>query len=277
MTSAQKIIKYIAVAFAIFLVITIISSILGAFYVMSGIFGLKNDIKIQTTEEMIITNLDTNDLETLEINVAFSNLTMKIGKYFKVETNSDDIKCEQNGKSLEIKEKKYKWFSSNNSNEILIYIPEDFEFEKIKINSGAGKINIENLNTKKLDFELGAGETEIDNLNISKSCNIDGGAGKLDILSGKINNLDLDMGVGKINLCSTLIGKSEIDAGIGNLNINLQGNKDDYKIKSDKGIGSIKIDRREILDGEVYGNGDNSIEVNGGIGSIEITLENNML
>lgn len=277
MTSAQKVIKYIAIAFAIFLIITIISSILAALYALSGILGLKNDIEIQTTEEMIITSLENNNLETLEIDVAFSNLTIKAGESFKVETNSDNIKCNQTNETLEIKEKDYKWFSSNDNKNILIYIPENFEFEKVKINSGAGKISIESLNTKKLDFELGAGEAEIRNLNVSKSCNIDGGAGKLDILSGEINGLDLDMGVGEINLTSSLLEKSEIDAGIGNLNINLQGNKDDYKIKADKGIGSIKIDGREILDGEVYGNGDNFIDVNGGIGSIVLTFKNSKL
>ena len=47
-----------------------------------------------------------------------------------------------------------------------------------------------NLNTKELELEIGAGETQIKNLNVEKQCKIDGGAGKVTILSGIINNHD---------------------------------------------------------------------------------------
>ena len=50
MTSAQKVIKYIAIAFAIFLIITIISSILSGIYALSNILGLKREQEIITSE-----------------------------------------------------------------------------------------------------------------------------------------------------------------------------------------------------------------------------------
>ena len=43
MTLAQKIIKYLALAFAIFLIVTIISGILGGLYALSGVLGLKKE------------------------------------------------------------------------------------------------------------------------------------------------------------------------------------------------------------------------------------------
>ena len=45
MTTAQKIIKYLATAFAIFLIITIISAILNVSYVILSAFGLINTDK----------------------------------------------------------------------------------------------------------------------------------------------------------------------------------------------------------------------------------------
>ena len=80
---------------------------------------------------------------------------------------------------------------------MVVYVPEGIEFETIRINAGAGKINIEELNTKELVLNLGAGNTEISRVNVSEKCSIDGGVGKLSILSGTINNLDLDMGIGQ--------------------------------------------------------------------------------
>ena len=54
----------------------------------------------------------------------------------------------------------------------------------------------------------------------------------------------------------------------------LLGIKDDYKIKVSKGIGEIRIDNNSIKDGEVIGNGNNFIDVSGGIGQINISYIN---
>ena len=96
----------------------------------------------------------------------------------------------------------------------------------------------------------------------------------MSIRESVINDLDLDMGVGEINLTSSLTGKNEINAGVGNLNIDLQGERESYKIQADKGLGAIKIDGKEISNGETFGNGENYIEVDGGIGNIDIDFTN---
>lgn len=271
MTSLQKVIKYLAISFAIFLIVTIISTILGVFYALSGVLGLKKDSKI-ASDEISITNFENTNLAALDIEVGYTNLTIKTGDFLRVETNNSNINCKQNNQNLQIKEKNHNWFSNSENLDLILYIPENLELEEVKINAGAGKINAEKLTAKNLSFELGAGETEIKKLNVSKKCNIDSGAGKVNILSGSITNLDLDMGVGEVNLDVVIAGKSDIDAGIGSLIMNLQGNKEDYNIKTDKGIGSMKIDGKEVADSEVYGDGENYIEIDGGIGNIIVNF-----
>lgn len=271
MTSAQKVIKYLAIAFAIFLIITIISGILSAFYGMAWILGLRDENEnVQKDNEMTIINFEDSNIVELDIDVAYSNLALKTGEVFRVETNNTNIISKQSNQCLYVKENSHNWFSNYDDNELIIYIPEGIVFDRVKINTGAGKISIENLSTESLSFKLGAGETEIESLNVSKKCNINGGAGKFSILSGEINDLDLDMGVGETNLSMILTGRSEIDAGVGKLDIHLQQNKEYYKIKVDKGIGSIRIDGKEISDNEIYGNGENYIDIDGGIGNISI-------
>ena len=270
MTSVQKVIKYLAIAFAIFLIVSIISTITAALFALSGILGLKQDIEKSMNSEMVATDLENNDIATLDIEVAFTNLTIKTGDSLKIETDNSNIEYKQENQKLQIKEKNKKWFSNYVEKELILYLPESIQFEKIKIATGAGKIDIETLNTENLSFELGAGETEIQKLNVTKECEIDGGAGKLSIFEGIINDLDLDMGVGEVNLTSSLTGKNEINAGVGSLNIDLQGEKNSYKIQADKGLGSVKIDGKEVSDGETFGNGENYIEVDGGVGNIDI-------
>jgi len=271
MTSAQKVIKYLAIAFAIFLIITIISTILGVLYALSGVLGLRTDST--SGGPMTTISFEGAHIAVLEIDIDYTNLTIKTGEFFKVETNNNDIKCKQSNEKLEIKDEKYNWFSNYDNEDLIVYIPENLELENAEINAGAGKINIENLTTKKLSLELGAGETEVKSLNVSNECNIEGGAGRVNILGGTIKDLDLDMGIGEINLSSKLTGKSDIDAGVGNLKVNLQGDKETYKIKANKGIGNIKINGKDISNSEIYGNGENHIEVDGGVGNIDIDFE----
>ena len=158
----------------------------------------------------------------------------------------------------------------NDARKLIVYIPENIVFELVNIEAGAGEIKIEDLETKKLSFEIGAGKVEIAKLNVLEEAKIDGGAGKVEILSGNINNLKLNVDVGEFILNDTLTGNNDIEAGIGKLEIDLKDELENYEIKVNKGIGSITIDGKEVSDNTKYGDGKTSIKVDGGIGSIII-------
>ena len=122
---------------------------------------------------------------------------------------------------------------------------------------------------EKLKLDLGAGKTDIDNLIVSKDAFINTGAGKFQVLAGSINNLDFDIGVGEANIKTKLTGVNRFDAGVGALKLNLLGNLDDYRIKVSKGIGNISIDSKNVSEGEI-GNGDVIVDIDGGIGEIKV-------
>lgn len=292
MTTAQKIIKYFAIAFAIFLIVSIISLILFGVYALSGVLGLKDNSKIdisgnmQTVDFGSTTSGDNNsgnstnnseqtvniaDITSLDIEVKYTNLIIRNGDTFRYETNNDNIIYRQNQNTLKIEEKG-KWIFGDIESNLIIYIPENFNLNKINIEAGAGKVEIENLNAESLDLELGAGEASISNLNVTSRCKLEGGAGRLNVLNGNLNNLDLDMGMGEVNINASITGNSDIDAGIGTLNLNLQGSKADYRIRLDKGVGNIRINGENISNGSTYGEGANLIKIDDGIGNINITI-----
>jgi len=281
MTSAQKVIKYISIAFAIFLIVTIISAILGGFFAIAGVIGLKKDIKElkdnkDDKEISTIANIENIDIKSLDVELAYTSLSIKSGEEFKIDTNNDNVIYKQDNGNLKIKDesKSKRWFwATTNNYELILYIPENYEFDKVKITTGAGELYIENLNVDTLDFALGAGKMKIDNLNVADECNIEGGAGELNILSGTINDLDLDMGVGETNITASLIGNNEINAGVGSLNIKLLNNKENYKIKVDKGMGNVEIDGQNYTSGQTVGDGDNKVDIDGGIGNIKVDFQ----
>lgn len=266
MSVLQKIIKYLAIAFAIFLTFSIISGIM---YGVSFLGNLFDDDKKSITEKLNDLEINNNTL-LLDINVSSSNITIKKGDTFKAETNNKYINSKQDKNKLYIQEKNHNWF--HNNGELIVYIPNDFVFDGVSIETGAGKVNIETLSTKQLYLNLGAGKVDINNLNVLENAKIDGGAGQININAISINNLDLDMGVGKLSLTSKLTGNNKIDSGIGEMNLSLKGTLEDYKIILDNGIGKAKINGKTMEDDNTYGTGINKLDIDGGIGSIDIDL-----
>lgn len=121
---------------------------------------------------------------------------------------------------------------------------------------------------------MGAGKVKMENLVVLSSASIEGGAGEVSVLNADIYNLDLDMGVGEFTLEGRLSGTNNINAGIGELNVRLLDSKDNYIVKTSKGLGNIKIDGSNIKDNTTYGSGENTLNISGGIGSINVNFEN---
>lgn len=270
MKEVEKVIKYLAISFALFLTFSIVSGIV---YSVSCISSLFNDNKQNATEKLNELEINSN-ASLLDINISSSNIVIKVGDVLKAETNNKYINCKQDKNKLYITEKKHNWFKNNEDNELIIYVPDNFIFDGVAIETGAGKVNVETLSTKKLYLDLGAGKVEINNLIVSEEAKINGGAGEIAIDYSNISNLDLDMGVGKLSLTSKLIGNSKIDSGIGKMVLFLIGTLEDYQIDLDKGIGEAKLDGNIINSVNTYGDGPNKLDIDGGIGNIEINFIN---
>lgn len=272
MREFQKIIKYVAIAFGLYLAITIISFIVGIVITIStGIFGIQM-ITEQVNIEKVDVTQEFEKLSKLDLEINSSNLTIKTeGDKFKVETfqTPESMHIENKNGTLEIKDTKKLAFS--NDAKIVIYIPSNIELEKIKLEMGAGTVEIDNVISNRVDFNFGAGSVKINNL-ISNDAEIECGAGQVIIESSDLSNVNIDTGVGKLLYSGFMRGKSEVNCGIGEVDINLEGGNEIYKIGVEKGIGDIKINDIEVANKSITGNGENRIEIEGGIGSIEIKM-----
>lgn len=270
MTEGQKIIKYLAIAFAVFLIISIFSAIFWTISSVSILLGLSKENSVNM-ENMQVIATDTN-VNNLKIELNFTNLEIKRGSEFRVETNNSKISYKNKNGNVLIEEKNnFLNFGDMEKTILVIYIPDNMEtLNKVEIESGANTAIIKDLQLKEFDFEQGAGEVSLENLTVSGNANIDGGTGKMNVLSSTLNNLDLSLGVGEFSFNGKLTGNNEIDAGIGNVNITLTDGLENYRIKASKGIGDVKIGNDRIASNTTYGNGTTLIDVDGGIGSILI-------
>ena len=253
MTTAQKIIKYIATAFALFLVVSIISAVLSAGYGILNSIGLIRTKDNIITEDLKVISNDVKEVSTLKIDLACTNLDIKVGDNFKVETNNSKITFEENNGNAQIKEKNKNWLNNNNSSSnLIVYIPETIQ---------------------NLYLELGAGDVHIENIVVTQQIEINGGVGKTDLKSCKINNLQANLGMGEFSFYGEITGKNTISSGIGEVKLNLINNKEDYTIDVSKGIGTVVLDGENVESDRKYGNGENYLDIDGGIGDININFE----
>lgn len=164
--------------------------------------------------------------------------------------------------------------NSNYSNATLtLYVPNGKVFDDVDIETGAAKMTVDTLSASSVELKLGAGDVRFESLNASADVDIKGGAGQITIVSGTLNDLSLEMGMGELNLTAAVLGESDLKFGVGESNVTLIGSKDDYKVDIEKGLGNITVDGKTVTDFGSSGNGQNHIEIEGGVGAINLNFK----
>lgn len=262
MTTFQKIIKYLAMAFAVYLIVNIIGGILSLFGLFDVFLGKDSAAEKATTYTV------SPDITALDIDISTADVTITQGERFSVESNLNDLNVKEKDGVLILKEDR--GFSTHKGGTLKLYLPEHTVLEEADIETGAGTLTVDTLSADELTFELGAGEAEIENLQATKRAVIDGGAGSIAIHGGSLKNLDLDMGVGEINLTAALSGNNKLDLGVGESNLTLIGSKEEYDLDIEKGIGSVTIDGEDLDDYIGSTGGQNRVSIDGGVGEIHV-------
>lgn len=266
MRSFQKIVKYCSMALAISIAACIFGSVFMVIAVIGNLFD-KHEVNVDTNDLKVV-DIKEKNYSGLDIELISSSLMIKESDQFRIETNNEYVNVVFDDNSLEIDEREH--LLNNTTNLVIIYVPYNYEFIDVSIDSGAGSIEIDKLATKKINLDLGAGIVKINNLFVLGEADIDGGAGAIEINNGNINNLDLDLGVGKFVMKTKLIGNSFINAGIGDSKITLIGVMDDYNVKINKGIGDAIVDDKVVSNNTTHGNGPVKVNIDGGMGSIVV-------
>lgn len=275
MTTTQKIIKYLAIAFALFLVISIFSIIFGLSREI--ISSINNDKKeSELLEEYTTISNNVNNIESFKIDISNDDIEIKEGEKFEVKTNDPDVKFYHENSKVKIKsDKTFSWHPSNSSRgTIIIYLPNEFNISELDLNLGAGKIDIDKIFVETLLMDLGAGTMTAKEINVYEKAAINGGAGNININSGTINNLNLKLGAGNASIQSDLTGSNTLTTGVGRLNLGLSRSKDNYRFDINKGLGNIILNDFDVSEDTLIGDGETKIKINGAVGNIIINTSN---
>lgn len=274
MKGAQKVIKWFALALAALLIVTIFSGIIGGLSFV-GMMVWGDEISWNGNSEWVNTEFSGREMTRLDVNVKATAVrirTAKEGEPVRIETNNEYITSWVDGSTLNVVEKSHGFFGWGGTGDLVIYVREDTTFDSVEIEIGAGTLDIERLEARDLKLNLGAGKTAIDELVATRRAEIDGGAGVVEIRGGELRDLDLDLGAGKAEVRAKVIGNGRVTAGVGKTELTLIGRKEDYRLRIDKGIGSVTLDGRSLSDGESVGSGTTLIEIDSGVGAVEMKI-----
>ncbi len=229
MSTAQRIIKYCAIGFAVFLIVSILSGII------FGVLGIVTAGRLIKDNSEISLSCENTEQYCMTISIAASELEVKKGEMLSVETENEKVDVKQEGNTLIVKENgsNWNWFGKNESKKIVVYVPENVKFEKAGISGGAGRIYVERLDTKELEVALGVGETVIDALE-TESAKISAGIGSVRInLLSKAEDYKINMskGIGSIKFNESEVGK-DVTLGDGDKKIDISGGIGEIVVKT---------------------------------------------
>lgn len=273
MNDFQRAIKYLAIGFATFLTIVIISAIAGLVSsivsIVTGehLFGGHGG-KIDFSEEF-------SGVEALEVDSSAGDLIIKTGgDVFKVEaTNVRKTFSAKvtGGKTLVVKDRRTFWFNFGfNGSTITIYLPEDFVAKEAKLDTGAGTVRIDGLKTRNLDINAGAGNITGNGVEAEKAY-IDGGVGNISFTGTSFKDVNINCGVGNLDFEGAIDGYCEIDCGVGKVDFEVDARRDDYSFDIDNGLGAIRINGEKISkDYKSEGSTGKTIKIDGGVGDVII-------
>lgn len=266
MTETQKLIKVVAMVFAVFLIVCIFGGILSALGLLGGLSFRESPVGDAKDYAL------SSKISSLDLEISAADLTIREGDGFSLESNLKRLTVDEKNGVLRIRENKIFSFGSYHDASLILTVPEGTVFDSVHMETGAGRLTVEALRAEELSLELGAGDAEFSYLEASREADIEGGAGRITVKDGKLRDPDLQIGVGEFTMTAALLGNGKLELGVGETNLHLLGSRDDYRLDIDKGIGSVTVDGKQVSDGDRIGDGGNKVKIDCGVGRVEVVF-----
>lgn len=205
--------------------------------------------------------IEPSETDQIEMSVNYRSIWKTYNRAIKWKIDGDTLKIRDS-----VDKKILRLFTHGAADaELIIRIPKDHAFDKLKMDIGAAKVSIGTLlYATDLDLCIGAGELKTaGNESIilkAGKLNLELGAGAVELAGIEADKLNVDGGTGSMKLREVAVGKADIDCGVGNVFMELKGNQEDYDYDVDCGIGQV------VLGSDSYNGLGSSKKINNGAG-----------
>lgn len=174
------------------------------------------------------------DVQELDFELGYCNVTIQSGTEFSISSDSvsSNFKSYVKNGTWHIEASntlgKNMWLGfgllESAENNIIITIP-DVILKEVKLELGAGKLNVDSVRAEELKLEVGAGTAEFTNSFAEEA--------------------KLECGMGELNYQGALGDDSSIECGMGEAKVVLTGKEEDYEYELKCGMGEIVLNGTE--------------------------------
>ncbi len=226
------------------------------------------------------TQVNQEDVDALEIHVGGNSLEVKVSEddYYYIEQKGEGKlqAYEENGVLYVTAIMNDMVFGNQPETNIIFYVPEGTELEKLDVELGAGTIKASNLNGKEVEFDLGAGYIQWEALN-ADALKIEMGAGKVVTTNAVLGDLEVSLGAGDCQVQAEIQGNVEVNCSAGNVSLECVGKETEFNYEISCTAGSIQIEKEKISKvnetKKIDNNASKTMELNVSAGNIEVEFE----
>lgn len=189
----------------------------------------------------------TDDLETVDIDLKFASLSIRSGTESGYRINGFSrgvLSVSASNRSFTIRERDWgarRLFGSTGYRPMVeLVIPKGTRLDKISVSVGAGTVSLRDVVCDEFILENGAGAVTGSGIAAAKA-KLESGAGKLEFTDSEFTDARMSSGAGHIGFAGTLRGASFVETGVGSIYLDLAGSAQEYRIRYERGLGSVKI------------------------------------
>ena len=176
------------------------------------------------------------------------NVTMEV-------SDEDKMQCYVEGDTLKIKGGLITGTSSSST--MIVYLPENKNFNNVAIDVGAGNIEIDKLTGSDTDINVAMGQVVISEM--------------------ETDSLNIEVGMGNAEVKGNINYEAIVDCGMGQVVMELEGEGKDFNYNLDCGLGSLSVEGVYHIAGigDSYVNNDASMEMDlsVGMGTVTVSFE----
>lgn len=210
-------------------------------------FGTVEDVASSILQKEIKTKEIASSLKEIDVRMMSADITFQVKDVNDVEVNFTDPKrftIIDKEHILLIQEKKLKdgFFFGNHSAEVIVNVPCNVRYEKIRIEGASSDVALNNISTDKLKIEVASGD--------------------VDIKSSTTHDLHIECISGDIEIKNISTYNMELESVSGDMEVLISDDEKNYTVRSNQLFRSRK-----------YGNGNKKIEATTISGDIDIDFE----
>lgn len=248
MNGVQKVIKYCAMAFAVFLSVVIFGAIVSVVVgVTTGIAGINyfmddDKERINLSEEYTLEEAKELGITSILVDCS-AEITVRTGNVLSIEAENvtEDYEIRQNNGKFSIVQdtpefKIWFWFGNYSEREtVVVTIPEELATEQVKVLSGSGEVIVTGVDTENLTVDSGSGKVTAESVR-AKRLYVDSGSGRVTIAGAVMDETEINSGSGGITVDNSKLGKLHLNSGSGTVRME---NVESEEAKVDSGSGTV--------------------------------------